>query len=106
MIELKSGDLCIPGSDTYGDYRDQLLPWEVCEREIATYAEQAGLPATPEAIVARLRERLATTAEAVDAGFPANESVEIVKDSPVLKRLRAKPEVEGAADMERRLKAR
>lgn len=106
MTELKSGDLCIPGSDTYGDYRDQLLPWEVCEREIATYAEQAGLPTTPEAIVARLRERLATTAEAVDAGFPANESVEIVKDSPVLKRLRAKPEVEGAADMERRLKAR
>jgi hypothetical protein len=29
MTELKSGDLCIPGGDTYGDYRDQLVSWEV-----------------------------------------------------------------------------
>lgn len=106
MMELKSGDLCIPGSETYGDYRDQLVPWNTYERDIAAYTEQAGLPASPTAIVAALRERLAATAEAADAGFPANEHVEIVNGKPVLKRLRARPEAAGAADLERRLKER
>ena len=95
MTELKSGDLCIPGSETYGDYRDQLVPWESYRRQIATYAEQAGLPATPMAIVTGLREQLAMRATAVDAAFPANEHVEIVGDKPVLRRLRAKPEAPG-----------
>ncbi|CAO3363360.1 Tn3 family transposase, partial [Azospirillum palustre] len=106
MNDLRSGDLCIPGSDAYGDYRAQLVPWETYEREIAAYTEQAGLPATPQGIVAALRERLAATAESVDAAFPDNEHVEIVNGEPVLKRLRAKPEPAGAADLERQLKER
>lgn len=106
MIELKSGDLCIAGSDAYGDYRAQLVPWDTYAREIAAYAEQAGLPATPKAIVAALQDRLATTAQAVDAAFPANEHVEIVSGEPILKRLRAGPEAAGAAELERQLKDR
>jgi hypothetical protein len=31
--DLKSGDLCIPGSDKFRDYRLQLLSWEEVERE-------------------------------------------------------------------------
>ena len=106
MIELKSGDLCIPGSDVYGDYRDQLVPWETCRREMAAYTEQAGLPATPTAIVAALREQLSATAKAIDAGFPANEHVAIANGKPTLKRLRAQPEIAGAAALERSLKER
>ncbi|MBF0307361.1 MAG: DUF4158 domain-containing protein, partial [Alphaproteobacteria bacterium] len=106
MIDLKSGDLCIPGSETYGDYRDQLVSWNTYQRDIAAYTEQAGLPASPTAIIAVLRERLSTTAEAADAGLPANEHVEIVNGKPVLKRLRARPEATGAAELERRLKER
>jgi len=29
--ELKSGDVAVRGSETYADYRQQLLPWEQCE---------------------------------------------------------------------------
>jgi hypothetical protein len=42
--ELKSGDLCIPGSEEYGDYRNQLVSWDEYRRDIAGYAEQAGVP--------------------------------------------------------------
>ena len=65
MNDLRSGDLCIPGSDAYGDYRAQLVPWETYGQEIAAYTEQAGLPATPHGIVAALRERLTATCRAV-----------------------------------------
>ena len=104
--ELKSGDLCIPGSEEYGDYRDQLVSWEEYNRDVAGYAEQAGVPAEPVAFVAALKARLAATATATDRGFPANEHVAIVDGEPVVKRLRARDGADGAALLERLLKAR
>jgi TnpA family transposase len=103
--ELKSGDLCIPGSEEYGDYRDQLIPWEDYRRDIETYAEQAGVPADGAAFVAGLKARLAETAAIVDRAFPDNEHVEIVGGEPVIKRLRAK-EGEVSGHLERLLKER
>ncbi len=104
--ELKSGDLCIPGSEEYGDYRAQLITWEKYERDVAGYAEQAGIPADPSAFVAALKARLAKTADAIDHAFPQNEHVEIVAGEPVVKRLRARDAVDGTAFLERLLKAR
>ncbi len=104
--ELKSGDLCIPGSEEYGDYRAQLVTWEEYERDVAGYAEQAGIPADPSAFVAALKARLAKTAGAIDQAFPKNEHVEIVAGEPVVKRLRARDSGDGTAFLERLLKAR
>ena len=72
--ELKSGDLCIAGSEEYGDYREQLVSWEEYERGVDGYAEQAGVPAEPAAFVAAIKARLAATAAATDQGFPNNET--------------------------------
>jgi len=104
--DLKSGDLCIPGSDEYGDYRDQLITWEEYQRDIEGYAEQAGVPADAGAFVAALKARLAETADRIDRAFPENEHVEIVNGEPVVKRLRAQDDVDGTAFLERLLKAR
>src|SRR6266571_8274702 len=49
--ELKSGDICVIGSEQFADYRDQLLPWEMCEPKVAAYCQQLGLPATAEGLV-------------------------------------------------------
>ena len=72
--ELKSGDLCIPGSEEYGDYRDQLVSWEEHGRDVAGYAEQAGVPAEPGAFVAALKAQLAATASATDRGLPGERA--------------------------------
>jgi TnpA family transposase len=104
--ELKSGDLCIPGSEEYGDYRDQLVSWKEYDRDIAGYAEQAGVPTDAAAFVAALKARLASTASATDRGFPENEHVAIVNGEPVVKRLRAHEAADGAALLENLLKTR
>jgi TnpA family transposase len=104
--ELKSGDLCILGSEEYGDYRDQLVSWEEYERDVAGYAEQAGVPADATAFVAALKSRLAATASATDRAFPENEHVELVDGEPVVKRLRAREAADGATLLERLLKPR
>lgn len=43
--ELKSGDLAVEGSERFADYRAQLLPWAMCEPQIAEYCQEVGLPA-------------------------------------------------------------
>ncbi len=94
--ELKSGDLCLPGSDDYGDYRDQLVSWEHYHRDVGAYATQAGVSADPATFVAELKAKLAEVAGEVDRAFPDNAFVEIVGGRPVIGRLRAKPAPEGA----------
>ena len=104
--ELKSGDLCIPGSEEYGDYRDQLVSWEEYNRDVAGYAEQAGVPTDPAAFVTALKARLARTADATDSAFPENEQVEIVDGEPLVKRLRAREATDSTAFLEQLLKPR
>lgn len=87
--ELKTGDLCVAGSEQYADYRAQLLPWEECAPRVADYCQALGLPSTPHEFVAGLREWLTETAEEVDKGFPENKQIIISpKGEPVLKRTR------------------
>lgn len=104
--ELKSGDLCLPGSDDYGDYRDQLVSWEEYHRDVGAYAAQAGVSADPAVFVADLKARLATVASEVDRTFPDNAHVEIVGGRPVIGRFRAKATPDGADRLEQLLKER
>ena len=42
MQELKSGDLCVPGSERFGDYRNQLISWQEYEAKAEAYCRQVG----------------------------------------------------------------
>ncbi|MEI2769929.1 MAG: Tn3 family transposase [Candidatus Competibacter sp.] len=92
MLDLKSGDLYVPDSEEFGDYRQQLVSWEDYAREMTAYGEQAGVPTEGKTFVARLQTELETAAHHADARFPTNEDLRIEKGVPILKRLRAKPD--------------
>jgi hypothetical protein len=51
MRELKAGDLCIPGSDRYSDFREQFVSEEECGQNLASYAERSGVPTEPKALL-------------------------------------------------------
>ena len=86
MVELKSGDLCLPGSDHFADYRDQLLSWEEYDREIAAYGELVGLPVEGAAFVAHVKARLTEVAHTTDRDFPDNTALRFEQGKPVLRR--------------------
>jgi hypothetical protein len=67
--DLKSGDLCIPGSDKFRDYRLQLLSWEEVERELPSYLEQAGIATELKPFIARLRDQLEERGEQQTRAF-------------------------------------
>lgn len=73
--ELRCGDVAVIGAEDYGDWTRMLLPWDQCEPKLAGFCEQAGLPATASEFTVRLRERLTTIAETVDAGYPDNKDL-------------------------------
>src|SRR4051812_17286493 len=104
--ELKSGDLCIEGSDQYADYRSQLVPWSEYARNVAGYGEQVGLPVEGRAFVAHLKDHLARAAAQTDAGFPANEFLGIEDGEPVLGRLPRLEEPQDVKALEQRIAER
>jgi len=87
--ELKSGDLCIRGSDRYSDYTEQLIPWTDYELYAATYCKQAGLDIDAGRAVNKLLLQLTAVAKTVDSGFPNNESLRIENGEPVLTKVKA-----------------
>jgi TnpA family transposase len=104
MNELKSGDLFIPLSDKYRDYRDQLISWSEYELGIQEYGQQSGIEIDPKLFVAGLQSELEKVAMKADRGFPANEYLSIETGEPVLKRLTANPSPPGLESFEDTLK--
>lgn len=68
--ELRSGDLCVAGSDAFADYRAHLLPWRECEQRLPSYCEKFSMPDSGAGFVAQLRQWLTDTARQLDERFP------------------------------------
>lgn len=86
MTELKSGDLCILGSDHFADYRDQLLSWEEYHQGIVAYGAMIGLPIGGGDFVTHMKGRLSEVASATDNAFPDNVDLRIENGEPILRR--------------------
>jgi TnpA family transposase len=85
--ELKSGDICVAGSQDYADYREQLLPWSDCLPLLDEYCDNLGWPNNPDDFVEYLKSWLDETAVKVDDGYPNNSQIVISEEGePVLKR--------------------
>lgn len=103
---LKSGDLCIPGSEDFSDYRKELVSEDEYQRNVALYGEQAGIPVEGTAFIGRLREELETAARAAADGFQGNEYLRIENGKPILKRLQRLPDPPGLRKLEQMLDER
>lgn len=89
--ELRSGDICVAGSEDYADYRDQMLPWLECLPLIDEYCKNLGFPNTASGFVEYLKSMLTETANAVDVGYENNHHFIISDDGkPVLKKYHAR----------------
>ncbi len=103
MLALKSGDLCIPGSDEFSDYRKELVSEDEYRRSVALYGEQAGIPVDGAAFIRQLRQELEAAAGAADDGFLENEHLRIENGKPVLKRLQRQADPPGRRELEQML---
>jgi hypothetical protein len=89
---LRAGDLAIAGADSYADYREQLLPWAVCQSRPPDYCAKVGVPETPRGLVSALRDELTEVAARVDRLLPdlKNEIKIGPNGEPILKRVQAR----------------
>lgn len=87
--------ICVPVSDTYSDYREQLLQPEECAAALAEYGEIVGLPVNDQEFIKHLRGQLTDTANKVDQEYPANACFNIVDGRATLAKLVKKPVPDG-----------
>ncbi|HEY0846796.1 MAG TPA: Tn3 family transposase, partial [Noviherbaspirillum sp.] len=89
--ELKSGDMCVAGSESFADYREHLLSWEECKALLPAYCQKVGLPDNAKDFAAELKKQLTELSDKVDRDFPnCRDDVVIgAKGEPILKKLTA-----------------
>jgi hypothetical protein len=92
MMELKSGDLCVAGSEHFSDYRHQLVSWEAYAQQVEGYCQRAGIAANPAQFVHDLQTQLAEAIRTTDAAFPTNMALTMTQGEAVLRRLKRQPE--------------
>ncbi len=90
--DLRSGDVCIEGSESFADYRAQLLPWNECEALLPTYCDRIGIPAAAGDFVDGLKQLLTETAAKVDEEFPQHAGDVVIGSTgePTLRRVAAR----------------
>lgn len=86
MWELKSGDLYVAGSDSFADYRTQLISDERYREQVATYGQVVGLPVESHAFTAHVRQALKVIAQRTDQAFPENHLVQLERGRPKISR--------------------
>ncbi len=83
MLGLKSGDICIDGSDKFSDYRSQLLSWSEYNQMISQYGQQVDLPIERKAFIYHVRSWLERIVQKVDGSFSKNEYIRIENGKPI-----------------------
>ena len=106
MQDLKSGDLYIEGSDTYGDYRKQLISWEEYQKEVIAYCERVGFPNLPAEFIQSLYDKFIEKILATDRSFLKNESVFIKNGELVIRKASKKNTADGLDIIEKELSER
>jgi hypothetical protein len=104
---LENTDLYVVGSETFADYRTQLVSWEEAQEQLPTYCQAVSLPETAEEFVEQLRQRFRALAKRVDEAQSESTDLSFGKDGkPQLKRLPRRPIPEKAEEIEALMQAR
>lgn len=91
MGDIKSGDIFIEGSENYGDYRSQLIPWIDCEKILDQYCKEVNLPNNKIDFVMGLKNKLKDSSKFVDKNFKDNDAFSLDENGiPTLKRFKKK----------------
>ena len=103
MLELKSGDLCVPSGDHFSDYRRAGVGRSNSGAKSRFTANRRASQWRARTFIDGLRAQLQAAAKLADDGFPDNEYLRIENGEPVLKRLQRKPEPDGLLQLEQQL---
>jgi TnpA family transposase len=100
--DLKTGDICVEGSESFADYRCQLLSWEQCQQSLPSYCEELGFDSEAEEFVTSLKTQLSELSHSVDLLCQQGDFLSINENGePVLKKIQANSQPKDAAALEK-----
>jgi len=104
---LRNGDLYVEGTETYADYRTQLLPWTECQDILPGYCSAVGLPTSAVGFVHSLRQKFTELAKQVDQAQASKSDLYFDGDGkPHLRQLTRRSVPEDSEKLEAIMKSR
>ncbi len=104
--EITTGDVFIPGGETYDDFREQLIDDATLDQELAEFVKISGMPATGKEFVQKLKSDLVATSDRVDTNFPNIPDARIVDGLIVLSKLKRAPLAEALQRLDQEISGR
>jgi TnpA family transposase len=97
----------VTDSEEFADYRQQLLPWEECQKHLSDYLSALQLPANADDLVAYLQRELVQAARKLSQSFPHNSELTIDDNGkPHLKSMKADPIPDGLDEFKENVRER
>lgn len=104
---IRNGDLYVRGTETYADYRAQLLTWAECKDILKGYCSAVDLPTSAVDFVKTLRQKFAELAKRVDKDQAKESDLYFDADGkPHLRQLTRLSDPEEAEKLEAIMKSR
>ena len=98
--ELQSGDLFVPNSEQYDDYRDHFIGEDAFRVELPNYVEMLGLAADGKSFATGLKAKLGALAEETDRGFRKNDAVAWGPNGLIIRKTASDAPPEGLDDLD------
>ena len=86
--EMVSGDITVEDSESYADYRTQLLTWEACKLLTDDYSKETGIPTNDAEFVMGLRQELRDVADEVDKSYRKNTAFLIERGQLIIPKVK------------------
>lgn len=90
LEELQSGDLYVPNSEQYDDYRQHFIDEAALRVELPQYTAMVEIPEDGASFVHQLRQELTELADQVDRDMPKNDSVAWGPNGLIIRKVEAK----------------
>lgn len=101
--ELKTGDLCVKGSEKYADYREQLLSWDEYYLHKEDFCQQLSLPEDSTIFIDQLQQNFYQVTLETDQHIPKNTEITLENNQISLKKIKGKKASKELIQVERYL---
>ena len=105
--ELNSADMCVVGSEDFGDPRSQFIEMKEVLDKLPEYENIVGLPTDTEGFIKKIKDHIGVQAQKLNSTYPDNNDFRVDSNGDLwFSKLKAKQKVSGVDELTEMIRCR